>query len=270
MRIQCRLGQSWLDCSGARARVKFDFSATGKGRVIAGTSGGTLFCVGTALLIDSTNFNRLSAEALQFAILFDIMVPVGLAGPMLFLLLHKMRLLAIAHREMSIIATTDSLTEVLNRGAFKMMVDAFLRQATEHKTHAVGAFLIVDADHFKSINDRFGHQGGDEALKIIAQTIHKSLRQGDIVGRIGGEEFGVFLPKAGFDQATTVAERIRQQISAAEFPPDERTNQLSVSVGGVAFRGDTAYDELFRRADKCLYSAKSRGRNMVIFEPLAA
>jgi len=250
--------------------LKIDFSATGKGRVIAGTVGGTLFCLGTALLVDSTNFGRLSPEALKFAILFDILVPMGLAAPMLFILLHKMRLLAIAHLEMSIIATTDSLTAVLNRGAFKMMVDAFLKQASEQDSHTTGAFLIVDADHFKSINDRFGHQSGDDALKIIAQTIHTSLRQGDIVGRIGGEEFGVFLPKAGPDQAATVAERIRQQISQIEFPPEMQTNELSVSVGGVAFGGNAAYDELFRRADKCLYAAKSRGRNLVIFEPLAA
>lgn len=250
--------------------MKIDFSATGKGRVIAGTIGGTLFCVCVAILVDSTNFYRLSNEALHFAILIDILLPVGLAAPMLFLLLHKMRQLAIAHQEMSIIATTDSLTAVLNRGAFRMLVDAFLAEASSQPTPAGGAFLIVDADHFKSINDRFGHLAGDAALKIIAETIQTSLRPGDIVGRIGGEEFGVFLPKAGLDQAISVAERIRLRINETVFPPEETTNVLSVSVGGTAFDRNSAYDDLFRRADQNLYSAKSAGRNKVIFEPLAA
>src|SRR5690606_2231985 len=120
------------------------------------------------------------------------------------------------------------------------------------------------------INDRFGHQCGDSALMLIARTIQNSLRPGDLVGRIGGEEFGVFLPKAGIDQAAIVAERIRAQISEIEFPPDTTSHALSVSVGGVSFEGKTAYDDIFRVADQCLYSAKAGGRNQVIFDRLAA
>ncbi|WP_417424581.1 GGDEF domain-containing protein [Hoeflea sp.] len=188
----------------------------------------------------------------------------------MFLLLYKMRQLAIAHHEISIIASTDNLTAVLNRGAFKMLVDAYLQQSMRQPAHNAGAFLVIDADHFKSINDRYGHQEGDVALKLIAQTIQTSLRQGDIVGRIGGEEFGVFLPKANLDQAGIVAGRIRRDINEIEFPPSARTHALSVSVGGAAFGGHTAYDDLFRVADKCLYSAKAGGRNQVIFQRLAA
>jgi len=250
--------------------VTLDFSATGGARVIAGTLCGTLFCICVALFVDSFNFSSMTDAQYQSALMVNILLPAGLAAPLFYLLLHKMRLLAIAHQEISIIAATDSLTAVLNRGAFKMLVDAYLQQATQQKEQSTGAFLMIDADHFKSINDRFGHQMGDDALKIIAQAIKTSLRQGDIVGRIGGEEFGVFLPKAGHDQAFIVAERIRQQISAAEFPPEESTNELSVSVGGATFNTRTDYADLFRRADKCLYSAKSGGRNMVVLEPLAA
>ena len=250
--------------------MKLDFSATGWARVIAGTLGGTIFCIGATLIVDSVRFSGMTDAELSNAIIVDILLPTGLAVPLLFLLLYKMRQLAIAHHEISIIASTDNLTAVLNRGAFKMLVDAYLQQAIRQPAHNAGAFLVIDADHFKSINDRFGHQEGDVALKLIAQTIQTSLRQGDIVGRIGGEEFGVFLPKANLDQAGIVAERIRRDINEIEFPPSARTHALSVSVGGAAFGGHTAYDDLFRVADKCLYSAKAGGRNQVIFQRLAA
>ncbi|MCY0148068.1 GGDEF domain-containing protein [Hoeflea sp. G2-23] len=250
--------------------MKLDFSATGWARVIAGTLGGTVFCIGATLIVDSVRFSGMTDAELSSAIIVDILLPTGLAVPLLFLLLYKMRQLAIAHHEISIIASTDNLTAVLNRGAFKMLVDAYLQQAMRQPAHNAGAFLVIDADHFKSINDRFGHQEGDVALKLIAQTIQTSLRQGDIVGRIGGEEFGVFLPKANLDQAGIVAERIRRDINEIEFPPSARTHALSVSVGGAAFGGHTAYDDLFRVADKCLYSAKAGGRNQVIFQRLAA
>ncbi|MBC7281093.1 MAG: GGDEF domain-containing protein [Hoeflea sp.] len=250
--------------------MKLDFSATGRARVIAGTLFGTLFCVAAAVFVDSYNFPDLSEPKIRHALLIDILLPTGLAAPLLFLLLHKMRQLSIAHRDMSIIATTDSLTAVLNRGAFKMLVDAYLEQALKQQPQSAAAFLVIDADKFKLINDRFGHQKGDDALQLIAQSIQNSLRSGDIVGRIGGEEFGVFLPKTSPDQAGIVAERIRLQIRELEFPPATRAHMLSVSVGGVAFGGNTVYDELFRVADQCLYSAKHRGRDQVVFERLAA
>ncbi|KGF70927.1 diguanylate cyclase [Hoeflea sp. BAL378] len=250
--------------------MKLDFSATGRARVIAGTVIGTLFCIAAAVFVDSYNFPDLSEPKIRRALLIDILLPTVLAAPLLFLLLHKMRHLSIAHRDIAITATTDSLTAVLNRGAFKMLVDAYLEQALKRPAQSAGAFLVIDADHFKSINDRFGHQRGDDALQLIARSIQNSLRSGDLVGRIGGEEFGVFLPKAGVDQAGVVAERIRVKIREVEFPPATRTHTLSVSVGGVAFSGHAVYDDLFRVADQCLYSAKERGRDRVIFERLAA
>ncbi|AKH99358.1 diguanylate cyclase (GGDEF) domain-containing protein [Hoeflea sp. IMCC20628] len=250
--------------------MKLDFSAAGWAKVIAGTVFGTAFCIAMAFFVDSFNFHSMTDSQFRYSLMVNTLLPTGLAAPLLFLLLYKMRQLAIAHHEISIIASTDSLTAVLNRGAFKMLVDAYLQQAMRQPAQNAGAFLVIDADHFKSINDRFGHQKGDVALKIIAQTIQGSLRQGDIVGRIGGEEFGVFLPKTGLEQALHVAERIRMQIGEVEFPPDTMSHSLSVSVGGAAFGRNADYDDLFRVADKCLYSAKAGGRNQVIFERLVA
>lgn len=254
----------------AGTEVKIDFSPTCKARVAAETVGGTLFCIAAALLVDSVRFDEMTEAEFHYALAVNTLLPTVLAAPLLWLLLNKMRQLAIAHRELGIVASTDNLTQVPNRGAFRQLVDDCLRQSGDRQATGDGAFFIIDADHFKAINDRFGHQNGDAALKIIARTIQDSIRQDDIVGRIGGEEFGVFLPKTGMEQAVLVAERIRRNISRIEFPPDVPVQRLSVSVGGAAFERQVAYEDLFRVADECLYAAKAGGRNQVRFEQLAA
>jgi diguanylate cyclase (GGDEF)-like protein len=245
--------------------MKLDTSPTGTFRVVAGTISITLICVGIAIFVDSFNFANLSPVAIQRSLLTDLLLSTFLAGPLLFLLLRKVQQLAISHRELSVVASTDSLTAVLNRGAFTLLVESYLAKAEEQAALRTGALLVIDADHFKDINDSFGHQQGDEALKIIAQTIQGSLRPADIVGRIGGEEFGVFLPGASAAGASEVAERIREVVCKTIFPLSSNVCRLSVSVGGVAFNRNASYDELFSRADTCLYAAKGNGRNGVNF-----
>jgi diguanylate cyclase (GGDEF)-like protein len=249
--------------------VSLDFSRTGWARVFLGTIAGTLFCVAIAVYVDSFNFVNLSPKALYRALMVDILLPTFLAGPLLFLLLGKIRQLAVAHRELAIVASTDSLTTVLNRGAFTLLVDAYLKQAGRQAALRRGSLLVIDADHFKSINDRFGHQVGDLALKTIAKIIKGELRHADLVGRIGGEEFGVFLPGADRAQAAQVAERIRTSVSHVSFPPTASRSELSVSVGGVSFDREVPFDDLFKAADDRLYAAKSNGRNRIDVEEFA-
>jgi diguanylate cyclase len=246
-----------------------DLSATSRARVIVGSAAGIVLCVAAALFVDSFNFPTLSPEALRRSILVDVLLPAFLAGPLLFLLLSKMRQLAIAHRDMTVIASTDSLTRVLNRGAFTMMVDAYLTEAKKEASLRSGSLLVVDADHFKLINDTLGHQQGDAALQMIAETIRTSVRSTDLVGRIGGEEFGIFLPGADPQQAAAVAEKIRASIAQIEFPASGPSKSLSVSVGGAVFADETSFDALFLIADKCLYAAKSSGRNRVDIRQVA-
>lgn len=248
--------------------MKIDFSSTGRARVYAGTALITLVCVGVSIFVDSFNFGNLDSDALRRSLVVDTLLPVCLAGPLLLLLLSKVRQLAISHRELSIVASTDSLTAVLNRGAFTMLVESYLAKAEEHAAMRSGSLLVIDADHFKRINDDLGHQTGDEALKLIAKTIQGSLGAADIVGRIGGEEFGVFLPGAEASEASQVAERIRETISKIIFPPSGERYGLSVSVGGVSFSRRATYDELFSTADSHLYRAKTNGRNQVAIASL--
>lgn len=252
-----------------KVAVKLDLSATSWGKVIVGTTVGTVACVAAALIVDFPNFPTLSADALTRSVLVDLLLPAFLAGPLLFLLLSKMRQLAIAHRDMTVIASTDSLTRVLNRGAFTMMVDAYLTEAKKEASLRSGSLLVVDADHFKRINDTLGHQQGDAALQMIAETIRGSVRSTDLVGRIGGEEFGIFLPGANQQQAAAVAEKIRASIAQIDFPPGGVSKSLSVSVGGAIFADEISFDELFLTADKCLYAAKSSGRNRVDIREVA-
>jgi diguanylate cyclase len=243
-----------------------DFSPRGWGRVALWTTLGTLGCVAVALYVDSFNFANLGPEQLTRAILTDILVPIGLAVPMLLFMTIKLRQLAIAHHDLATYASTDSLTAVLNRGAFTALVEGYLAEVRAQERS--GALLVVDADNFKAINDRFGHDRGDDALRIIARAIEGILRNTDIVGRIGGEEFGVFLPGSSPEQAASVAERIRRSIAESEFAPDGSNEGLSVSVGGAVFERPLPFGELFRIADQQLYLAKNSGRNRVSVAPV--
>ncbi|TIW15923.1 MAG: GGDEF domain-containing protein, partial [Mesorhizobium sp.] len=162
--------------------MRIDLSPTSWGRVALVTVAGTAFFIAAAFFVDSFNFPSLSPEALLWAKLTDLFLPLVLGGSFLFFLMWKMRQLAIAQKELSIVAATDSLTAVFNRGAFSMLVEAYLDQARSHDVADAGALLIVDADHFKSINDRLGHDCGDQALKLIARTIQGQLHGADIVG----------------------------------------------------------------------------------------
>jgi diguanylate cyclase (GGDEF)-like protein len=169
--------------------------------------------------------------------------------------------LAAAHRRLEEKASRDDMTGMLNRESFFAALEGSRRKADR------GALLIIDADHFKTINDNFGHLTGDTALLAIAQAISRGIRSGDILGRIGGEEFGAFLVGASDQEAKRVAERIRREVELIRFQPaDERTVPLTVSIGGTKCPPDANVSELMRAADKRLYEAKNRGRNLAIFD----
>jgi diguanylate cyclase len=245
---------------------RLDWSARGWPRVYVLTFVGTLICVAVAFAIDSYSFETGSWH-LSDNWFNNIIIPLVLAPPFFFFLLFKLRELAIAHHELMHVAATDSLTSCLNRRAFTAMVDGYLERVTAEESKAGGALLIIDVDHFKVVNDRFGHDRGDEALKLIARTITAAVREIDLVGRIGGEEFSVFLPGMDPARTTLVAERIRMAVSEARFLPAGQPYSLSVSIGGAAFNRHVSFSELDRQADQRLYSAKRGGRNRVEIHP---
>lgn len=224
---------------------------------------GPLFCVVVALGYNSVTFAPFDAEIRSRALFAAIVVPLGLAGPFFFYFSLKLRELADANRKLGLLAATDGLTKCLNRSAFTALVEARLETLVPEGDHVYGALLVIDVDNFKQINDRFGHHHGDVALGLIARAIRTSVRSGDNVGRLGGEEFGVFLPGVDRFAAETVAERLRRGVEKIAFIADGRHHELTVSVGGVVFDRRDSYEHLFRLADERLYAAKREGRNTV-------
>jgi diguanylate cyclase (GGDEF)-like protein len=243
--------------------MKLDLSPEGPGRVVLYTVGGTALCIAAALYVDSFNFVDLDHTDLLHAVVTDIVLPTLLAVPLLLYFSMKLRELAIANQRLAIFALTDGLTGVLNRAAFWTLVESYLADETAPVEQRFGALLVIDADDFKSINDRFGHDRGDEALVAIAGAIRSTLRATDIVGRLGGEEFGVFLPGTVPGDIRTIAERVRRAVANVRFTPEGRPHPLSISVGGTAFSETLPFAELFREADRQLYAAKQAGRNRV-------
>lgn len=193
-----------------------------------------------------------------FWLAFAAAAPLLLAAPMVAYLLELLRRLARAKGEIEELARRDGLTGLLNRRAFFEAAEEALRQAREQRTPLT--LLVLDADHFKAINDGHGHAAGDEALKVIASTLLAATRQYDLVGRIGGEEFAVLLRNAAPDEAGLVAERIVSAVALADFRRGGRPVPLSVSVGIAVLEPGLDLDGLFARADAALYAAKWAGR----------
>jgi diguanylate cyclase len=214
-------------------------------------------------LLDAGNFPHLTDEELARSVLTDILVPLLVAAPILFLLLSRLRTLTIAHDRTLEHTATDELTGLMTRRAFIEEVEEELADARFAEDGVRGTLLIVDVDELKAINDRFGHEHGDSALQVIARSMKGVLRAADRIGRIGGDEFAVFLPATSPLVADAVAERIRLAITKVQFIPDETPITLSVSVGGATYDRWLPYAELFRLAEQQLYAAKHNGRNRV-------
>ena len=163
--------------------------------------------------------------------------------------------------ELRQLAEIDSLTSIFNRRAFFTLLNKALHQS--QRTGMGLAVLVVDLDHFKSINDTYGHQGGDEVLRHFVQTATQCLRQQDVMGRLGGEEFAIFLPGVDAKGAQVVAERLRAAVASRPAALQQGSHALTISLGlTLCVPGDTP-DTALHRADQAMYQAKERGRNRV-------
>ena len=159
-------------------------------------------------------------------------------------------------------AMVDPLTGIANRRSFLQDAAQLAKRHTANPRPT--AVLLIDLDHFKSINDRFGHALGDRALEIFAESARQSVRSSDLVGRLGGEEFAAVLVNTSQDKAVAVAERIRASFAQAALEVDSRPVGATVSIGLVHCQ-DAVLDvpELLAQADQALYFAKEHGRNRV-------
>jgi diguanylate cyclase (GGDEF)-like protein/PAS domain S-box-containing protein len=165
--------------------------------------------------------------------------------------------------ELEKLALTDYLTNLPNRRHFmERGAEEFKRSRRNSQPFA---FLMLDIDHFKKVNDMHGHDVGDRALQSVAACLKSSLREIDIIGRIGGEEFAVILPATSLEKAVLLAERVRQTIANTVFAANGGTFTLTVSIGAAVFEDEMSrLNDLFRKADEALYRAKQNGRNCVM------
>ncbi|MFZ6675153.1 sensor domain-containing diguanylate cyclase [Undibacterium sp. Xuan67W] len=169
-------------------------------------------------------------------------------------------------RELQRLATIDTLTGIQNRRAFLENAEQLFKSSQRYTTGIT--LLMLDLDFFKAINDRYGHLGGDNVLVKFAQTVGQELRESDLFGRLGGEEFCILLQQAPREDAMTAAGRIRERVQELVFnAPNGELFSLTVSIGVSTNReDDERLGKLLERADAALYEAKHSGRNRVVWK----
>lgn len=167
-----------------------------------------------------------------------------------------------ANRKLGEMADHDPLTGLFNARAYYRLCEMIRQQA--HRNGRPFAVLFVDLDHFKSINDRYGHEAGDIVLRAVATCLRRTLRQSDLVGRIGGEEFSILLPDTTLDAARRLAETVREAIEAMMPEVGETRLRVTASIGvAIDHPQLISIAELQHQADEAMYAAKRQGRNRV-------
>lgn len=182
---------------------------------------------------------------------------------LLSLLIYPLRNALLYHKAIAQ-AHRDPLTQIGNRAAFDLCLE---KQISAHERHHTEfSLMVIDIDHFKEVNDTYGHIAGDKVLKMVAQTIRKTLRRSDEVYRYGGEEFVVILSNTQQGGATFIAERIRKAIEELKVELN-KTISVTASIGISASEKTEQVSQTLEFADKALYEAKESGRNQVVVCP---
>lgn len=165
-------------------------------------------------------------------------------------------------------AMTDGLTSLANRKSFDNQLESLRKSCTE--SGKIFTLLIMDIDHFKTFNDNFGHQVGDQVLRLVARTLTDGIKGKDMAARYGGEEFVILLPETNLNHGMMVAESLRKSLANKEIinrANGELLGRITMSVGVAQFYADEAKEDFISRADAALYTAKHNGRNQVAAAP---
>lgn len=160
-------------------------------------------------------------------------------------------------------STTDVLTGVMNRAGVQQFLQRFFESDVSWSQMGV---LLFDIDYFKKINDQFGHDVGDLVLSKVANVLSQNIRQTDVFGRWGGEEFILVCPQISEERLRTLAEKLREAIAQHVFETQNQSLKVTVSIGATTVNVQETFETIFRRADTALYRAKNCGRNQVQFE----
>ena len=186
-----------------------------------------------------------------------------LTSPVLYTRIVNHLGVARANAELKRLATTDPLTGISNRRHFLDLAGREMARMRRYRTEA--SCLMLDIDHFKQVNDTFGHDVGDQAIIATSRRAQQALRIEDLLGRFGGEEFAAMLPMTPANSAETVAERLRLAIAAIRIPTSQGELRFTASIGLAEILPDErSFEEALKRADAALYQAKHNGRNQVV------
>jgi diguanylate cyclase (GGDEF)-like protein len=164
-------------------------------------------------------------------------------------------------RRLEEMATTDKLTGLLNRQVMDSLFDQISN--TQKRQGTPLSVMITDVDHFKQVNDRFGHLTGDRMLEAISELLRSNTREADALFRWGGEEFLILLPNCDLEHARGIAEKIRQAVTKVKLPSERGDVKVTLSFGLAQQREDESQNSFLSRADSALYEAKRAGRNRV-------
>ena len=231
-----------------------------KADILRFTIFGTVLAVLVPVIVVATllaPLHEMSQQHYQGVVLAAGLIPLLVTPPIAALLLHSMLMLKQTIQRVDSHMKYDGLTGILNRNHFLDSVRA---------TRVNGMMLIVDADHFKSVNDDLGHDAGDEALKVLAARIAVAVGSDGLVGRLGGEEFGVFLPDqthaAGAQKASVICDHVRKSF----VPVGDVRLRMTVSIGGALHHESAPLGHSLKLADRRLYLAKHAGRDRYVIE----
>ncbi|MHA6492882.1 GGDEF domain-containing protein [Pseudomonas borbori] len=236
---------------------------------IASTTSGRAFASVTALwayflglyLLTQFWLEPIQPISAQATVVLHAVIITVVFAMLIYLAYLQIRAVSIAQRRLKTLATTDSLTGLFNRRyAIEVANYEILRRT---RTPGPLALLIADLDHFKTVNDLHGHEGGDQVLKTVAQVLRKCVRSQDTVARWGGEEFLILLPDSNLQQAQEVAQRIRADVQALALQINGVPVQVGLTLGVSLHRDGERLEECLDRADRALYAGKNSGRNRV-------
>lgn len=230
--------------------------------MVSGKRSGIIYTVASVLIILLVNLFldlQLSQEAINSGIL-GLLIGSFLSYVYTNKITNYEQNLKKQNSSLSLLASTDYLTGIMNRRMFNEISEHYFQTAQKNELHLT--LLLLDLDHFKKVNDTYGHQAGDQLLKHFVQTLQQILNKSDIFARIGGEEFAILLSQTNSDDAYILAEKIRQKIEHDFITYYGQQIYVTTSIGiSENKENDTEFENIFSRADIALYQAKREGRN---------
>ncbi|MBC3887123.1 diguanylate cyclase [Acetobacterium paludosum] len=200
---------------------------------------------------------------LFITLLMGIIVPLFAAPFILIPIIYLIMQINQLEMEMRLLATYDELTGCLNRRAFFEQSESLINLGDRNSIDS--CLMMIDIDKFKLINDRYGHSSGDKVIASLGSIFIDVMRKSDIVGRIGGEEFALFLHQTSIEGASRFAERLHESISLSVIKDNGHSINYTISIGLTQLRSGTSLEDALKQADKALYCAKNNGRNQTIF-----